>query len=491
MNESYLFLPNGTNATSILTPRAIVYPLLGGTISLDFIWLGPPIPPDKVEKALDEALSQIEPWLGRHATDQIPDKRFLFHEYAGKSEIVVDILALGQMSWVEVYLIILGIFQFTKGVEVVDRSQHFRNLEFKIKGKDDGLIGSGNLLQLFGADSVSSRISKPSAPPQPLNEFLSQPFNPSDGGGLGTAVFPVPDTEITLRFVQYGEPLSPTNIQRTLNGALRDVEPSTRQREDERVPGDEYSYRGEMVGIMVMALMSWSQLDSIVDGLNQFVHGVGTAERAHFQELLFDIYVANMGGIGTGGLLSIVQQQGGSHVEKRMNAISQQIDNTTFPLLPLLRTVNGSGLQPSTAIPSSSNLNTLSAAINWPVEGTDMALSFTHVGDPLPPEDVNSAISSARTRIAPSVEKSPNHSIGERGFRHQSGYVAISVEAYEGCEMTWRELGDVLLGLSQFCGAAYKHVLVWQVEVVTLGGIAAGQMQYYEPGVSEAARGSE
>ena len=68
---------------------------------------------------------------------------------------------------------------------------------------------------------------------------------------------------------------------------------------------------------------------------------------------------------------------------------------------------------------------------------------------------------------------------------------------YEGAEMSWVLLGEVLRGLAGYCAAVWnKRLLVFEVEVEGRGRVGAGRLWWFEGGgggggVVKKERGSE
>lgn len=140
--------PRSTNASSLIlspAPRAS-FPIPGTSNSLAFVWLGDPIPSEKVNKCFHGAFMEIAPYLQEGGSDLISQNEFLFSIKVGKAHIAIQIYGMIPTSWSQLNSIITGLFYFSNGIGTLHEEEHFRNLGFDVKDEDGGNIGYGNLL---------------------------------------------------------------------------------------------------------------------------------------------------------------------------------------------------------------------------------------------------------------------------------------------------------------------------------------------------------
>ncbi|KAM0804781.1 hypothetical protein BDR22DRAFT_885447 [Usnea florida] len=148
-----LLLPLPTNLT--IHPS---FPVPGTTITLIFIWLGPPIPAETINAALHGAFTEITPHLTAISlTKPIPNNKFTYTEIAPgnkKMETVLQIYGNGSgmvMTWATVNTVLSGLYRFVNGIGTLHGREYYRCLDFEVwDGGGNGVkIGYGNLLEVW------------------------------------------------------------------------------------------------------------------------------------------------------------------------------------------------------------------------------------------------------------------------------------------------------------------------------------------------------
>ena len=116
----------------------------------------------------------------------------------------------------------------------------------------------------------------------------------------------------------------------------------------------------------------------------------------------------------------------------------------------------------------------------WHIQGTPLTLIFTYMGHGLPIREVNAAIRIAIQRIQPAIRMIPDRFIPEAGFENHIGTAQVVVTPYEGSELSWWQLGQILTGLQTFCSVQYKRLLAFEIEGDNFGRLGAGKLWHYD-----------
>ncbi|CAF9939495.1 MAG: hypothetical protein ALECFALPRED_008153 [Alectoria fallacina] len=476
---------------------SVPYPIPDTAITLNFTHFGFQIPVVRALSTIFDARQQV---LSRLASNSEEATKNTIFEFSTRStlptslvcSVVVQAYGGVGLSWLQLDHILEGLTQFSSGAGT-DRQVHYQTLEFEVDLLDEGRIGTGLLCCTQGrgrgaAEVVKRRAETPSAS-QGLDKrlnlvsVLADETSPnlsntssllsSDAAEIN---FPVPGANISLAFVWLGTPIPSKMVNEALNGAFLKIAPFMKESASEQVPQKRFFYwttAGKVriaIQIYGMSRMNWSQINSVIAGLFRFTNGIGTShQQKHFENLGFDIKDEDGDNIGYGNLLAVPM-----HSSDIVRAVEEKTSNLTP------RSINSTALHLYNANTSSHSVSTPPVSYIWPIPNTEFSLLFNYMGAPLPAGEVNAAINYARQRIRAAIHAIPDQPIGRNGFESHLGTVQVSVTAYEGAEISWRQLGEILTGLSAFCIGPYKRLLVFDVEVENLGPIAAGKLWYYD-----------
>ena len=480
-NGSIIHLPKGISWSPEIPSfqTSVPYRVPDTAITLNFTHFGSKIPVLRALSTIYDASKQVLSHLASNSEDAIKKDTF---EYSTRfapraprfcSVVVQAYRGLG-LSWLQLDQILEGLTQFCSGAGV-DLRVHYQALEFEVNLSDEGRIGIGLLWctpgQGQGASEVEERAEITAASRELdkrgelglANKTSATIFNGSSlpSTSAPEVSFPVPGTNINLAFIWLGNPIPSKKVNEALDCAFKKIAPFLIKSDREHIPHNAFFYStpAEKVQIAIqiygMIEMNWAQVDAVIAGLFRFTHGIGTLhQETHFKNLEFDIQDAeNRQTIGYGNLLA-----------------------TPITGLNTARAINEKSSPRTLTLTSPSLLNSTLPPHTYPVPSTTLTLLFTYMGPPLPASEVNTAIRNARRRIAPAARYVPDRDIPEEGFEHHEGTVQVDVKAYEGSEITWRRLGQVLAGLAGFCVVAYKRFLVFEVEVEGKGRVGSGRL---------------
>lgn len=506
-NETLIRSPDGIPWLPEISAfqASVTYPIPDTAIILNFTHFGFQIPVVRALSTIFDARQQV---LSRLASNSEEATKNTIFEFSTRStlptslvcSVVVQAYGGVGLSWLQLDQILEGLTQFSSGAGI-DRQVHYQTLEFEVDLSDEGRIGTGLLRCTQGrgrgaAEVVKRRAETPQGLDRRLNlvSVLADETSPnlSDTSSLlssyaAEVTFPVPGANISLAFVWLGTPIPSKMVNEALNGAFLKIAPLMKESASEQVPHNRFFYwttAGKVrIAIQIYGTirMNWSQINSVIAGLFRFTNGIGTShQQKHFENLGVDIKDKNGGNIGYGNLLA-VPMYGSDTVsaaeEKRSNLTPQSINSTALHLY--------------NTDTSSHSVSTPLLLYIWPIPNTDLSLLFNYMGATLPAGEVNAAIEHARQRIRTAIYAIPDQPISPGGFENHVGTVQVSVTAYEGAEISWRQLGEILTGLSDFCIGPYKQLLVFDVEVENWGRIGAGKLWYYDdpdaPGVAKRA----
>ena len=165
--------PSKKRATQNTTPKLLLplptnltdhpsFPVPGTTITLTFIWLGPPIPATTINTAHHGAFTEITPHLPAiNHPKPIPNNKFVYTDISAgnkKMETVLQIFGNGGgmvMTWATVNTVLSGLYRFVNGIGTLHGREYYRCLDFEVwdwvrGGGEDGVkIGYGNLLEVW------------------------------------------------------------------------------------------------------------------------------------------------------------------------------------------------------------------------------------------------------------------------------------------------------------------------------------------------------
>lgn len=493
-NETLIRLPIGMPwSPEMSTSQAsIPYPVPDTAITLNFTHFGFQIPVVRAISIIYDARRQV---LSHLASDSEDATRNRIFEYSTRATLPaprvcsVVIQAYGGLgiSWLQLDQILEGLTQFSGGAGI-DHQVHYQALEFEVNVSAEGRMGIGLLWCTLGRGRGAAEVERRAEIPlagQELDKRLdvvsvlaNETFSnlPSLlSSPAASSPFPVPGTNITLAFVWLGNPIPSKMINEALHDAFLKIALFLKESASEKIPHDRFFYwttAGKVrIAIQIYGIiqMSWSQVNSVIAGLFQFANGIGTLDQQkHFENLGFDVKDENGGNIGYGNLLAVPV-----YSSDAVSAVDEQRSNLTPP------SINSTLLHFYNSNISSNFVSTPLAPSIWPIYGTDFTLLFTYIGGPLPAGEVNAAIENARQRIQPAIRVIPDQPIGKAGFENHLGTVQVSVTAYEGADISWWQLGQILTGLSQFCVARFKRLLAFEIEVNKFGRIGAGNLWVY------------
>ena len=467
---------------------AVPYTVPDTAITLNFTRFGFRIPVVRMLSTIYEARQQVLSDLASDSENATRKDRFEYSTHSTPPEMGVCSIAIQVyrnlgLSWVQIDQILKALMEFSSGAGV-DRQFHYQALQFEVSLSHEGRIGVGLLwytpIRGRGVAEVVKRVENPARVDKldrrlnlvsgPVNKtsLLSNEGNPVSSSAAEVS-FPVLGTNISLTFVWLGNPIPSEKLNDVLHGAFLEIAPFLKESANEPIPNGRFFYakaagKAEIaIQIYGMITISWSQVNSVMIGLYRFTNGIGTVhEREYFKNLGFDVKDENGLTIGYGNLLGV------------SNAISATTQRrSTLPSKPL-NTLN------TTILPLPHPSHALSNPYIWPIPNTDFTLTFTYLGAALPPFQTEFTMRTAVDRTRPHVALHPNRPIDEIGFENHIGNVQIYVIPYEGSEVSWWQLFEVLNGLLVFLAEREPQLMVFDIEVKGHGRIGSGTLWFYE-----------
>lgn len=479
---SLLQLPNANDTSlDILSPRKI---------RLAFTALGEKIPKSEVDDTFAAAEQAIRVLIERRPEERIPNNRFEYRRKDGNMLILITANVGQEITWADLETILASLYRFmTGGPGVPD--DHYQTLEFLIQALHAVNVGFG-LIWYFPPALIS--IEKRAMPPPSMSkvEGVDLLARNVTGSMLGLNTtdepipYPVPRTSLLLDFYFLGIPIPPDVVKSALQGALAIVRPKLNDgHEHDTVTGGSYQYitqhesRGyPRVAVSIFTYhgryISWKQLFDVLFGLFQFATAFNeqNLEREHYQILGFRIIHDELGKLGVGTISYYIP--GKTDMAKRAQSSNEVFDRPAMsateiptplqlPQLGRSTRVNSTGADSITSFLSTK----FAAAVKWPIVNTDIVLTFTFFGDPIPPQEVSSTIRGAQQLILPILQHRPDQRITDDHFRYRSddGLIAISVLAYQNKVITWVKLSQILAGMLQFCMSDHNRVLVFEIDI--------------------------
>ena len=498
--ETLILWPKGI-PSSLETPtsQAVVpYTIPNTAITLNFTRFGSQIPAIRAISIIDKAHQQILPHLASNSENAIKNDFFECSTYSTPpgnpvcSVVVQAYRDLG-LSWIQLDQILKGLEHFTSGAGV-DRQFRHQSLEFEVNFSDKGTIGVGLLWCTPSRGRGAAQMKRAAEIPvrgQELDRRLNLIPGPPDTASLNLSnesnvlsnlvtevPFPVLGTGINLKFVWLGNPIPRKKINDILHGAFLKIAPFLKQSPNNPVPHERFVYFNTAgtaqtaIQIFGMGPMSWSQVNAIMVGLYRFTNGIGTThEQQYFRNLGFDVEDEHHAKIGFGNLLDV---SGAVIIGAAANQKRSTLPSSTPLLLNTTTTIHLSHPTHALSIPHYPYI--------WHIPTTTLTLNFTYIGPALPAVDVTACLYTALDRTHAAAHHIPDRSIGDNGFENHIHGVQVEVTPYEGAEISWSQLGNVLVGLGNFCRNVYEGLLVFDVEVEGGGKIGAGSLWVYGDG---------
>lgn len=493
-NTSLLQQPNPpATSLDLVTFRKII---------LAFTSFGQEIPESEVEDTFTGAERAINDLVEAHPDERITNDQFNFRREHGNTLILISANVGGSITWRELSRVLQSLHRFMSGGAGVP-DEHYQALEFKIQALPLIDVGFG-LIWYFPPGSAI--MQKRASPPLPISIAQETDLLASNAASLllgpnandDPILYPIPRTCLTLKFYFLGVPIPADIVKFTLQGALAKVRPWLNgAHENDTITNDYYQYITPFthgtprVAVTVFSYrghsMSWRILFEVLFGLFQFATSFSGSnlKQEHYQILGFRIFEESFGKLGVGTISCYIPGEVDS--VKRAQAGKEIFDGSalsrkTAPrVLQLPQVSNSTPLHSADARNAESTSPTaVATSVVWPIFGTDILLTFTFLGDPIPPHEVTATVMGAQRYILPILDQSPNLPIVDNHFRYRSNdeLVAISVLAYRDKVITWTKLSQVLAGMLQFCVDNHNQVLVFEIDIGEQGRVGFGTFLY-------------
>ena len=445
---------------------------------LAFIEKGRSIPENEVKDTLLDADQAIAELSRNYPTQRITNDRFEYRRPNGNMLIAIQTNPGEMITWQELSRILHGLFQYMTAATGAQEGAetHYQTLEFEVeaRGQEKPNIAYG-LVWYFdpAGNEIQKRVMLPlrnHTSQRPSNETamrvpsitLVLPVTPDE-----PTIFSIPQTSLRLSIYYFGPSIPGRSVEATLQGAMAFVRPYLNGRtETHPIENDAFRWilplsrkAGIPVAVTVFSydrhLISWRQLFDVLFGLFSFATTFGTdLPKSHYQVLGFRILDQNaVTPIGVGTIS--YYEPGTAQLTRRGT------------------TINDGAILRSPSVSNAPSLDLVSTPIAYKVADTDITLTFTYLGDtPIPPLEINAALTLTRARISPSVRRTPNSDISER-FRDISADSRLSTNllVYANKEITYKEADQILMGLARFCqeDQAHDRVLVYEIDIVGEG----------------------
>ena len=298
------------------------------------------------------------------------------------------------------------------------------------------------------------------------------PWSPKTSTSPTSIPYPIPDTAITLNFINFGFKIPVLRALSTIYDARKMVlsHLASNSEAATKEANFEHSTRSippapRVCSVVLQAIrglgLSWLQLDQILEGLTQFSSEAGSDRQVHYQALESEVNISEQGGIGIGLLWCTPGRgRGAAEVEKRAETpiTSQELDKG-------VDVVSAPAEETSSTIfnASSSLLSIPTSEISFPVPGTTIILAFIWIGNPIPRQLVDHALDGAFLKVAPFLIKSGHEQIPNNKFLFDSRptrkvQVVIQIFGEGTVHLSWSLVDIVLAGLYRFMnGIGTRH----------------------------------
>ena len=457
--ETLLTLPNVTKSSlsANFGGDDITWSIPASTLSLDFYFFGLPIPQEDLILIIHLAAESIEQYLDTSKEDSGIDNgtfHWQFPQSRDGSKAGISIFSYPNMdiTWEQLHDIFRGLYLFATTLE----QKHCQVLGFKIRDRQEGLLGVGSLWQYprrtFQLKSRAERLLQTSLQ---ISNF-SFPSLAADDAGL-PVIWSVPNSSIRLEFNYMGRRIPALELQTLLLQAKNFIVDDLIEEPDRSILDDRFSLRSEDGDIVVNILsddpyqISWRTLDHVLTGLMSFCTG------DHNQVLVFDIEISGKKA-GFGTLL----------YRGNFATLAKRDLNMTAPA-----STPGLGAPP----------------VHFPIPGTPDSLFFTSLGEAIPEDKARAALSGALNVIAAFVHSIPFKRVPKNRYTYndeQGVSIVISISATS--EVSWQELDEILAGLAMFMtginplpgqdGRTHNQALVFNIYLRAQGYIGNGAVTY-------------
>lgn len=453
LNETLPRLPNA----SLALPGANnvreneIFPIPMTSLSLSFYFFGPLIPAQSVKATLTGATAKIRPFLnGPREMDPIENDSFRWVlPLSGEAGIPVAVTVLTypshKISWRQLFDVLFGLYAFTTTFDTDLEETHYQVLGFRIVDLYARNLGVGTISYFeSGTSQLAKRVETIN------NGSLLQRLSAPNISSLipvtvsNSIVYPVAHTDITLTFTFLGHtPIPSLEINGALSHARQRISHAVLQIPNIPIQGRFRDVStSARVSTSILAYLAkfitWKELDYILRGILQFCQD----DQDHERVLVFEIDIegANRGRVGFGTLLYVESDP--FNVEKR----ALVANDTTVQ-------------QHTNTIISQPSLTTLAVPIPYPIPGTPITLTFDALGSPIPSIYVSAAFTSALRKIQIQVIHHPNTPIPNDRWelRGPVSKVWITVVAYNGNKISWRDLSSVVAAVLRFMTEDGEH----------------------------------
>lgn len=305
----------------------------------------------------------------------------------------------------------------------------------------------------------------------PANEdLLHLPFVNLSGtpSVAGVAPISISTRRIVLAFQSKGRPIPENEVKDTLIEADQIVVEIAHDHPTQRITNDQFEYRRPNGNMLIMVKtnpqeeITWTELARILQGLYKYMTAGMGAEETHYQELEFEIEASGQ-----------VKPNIGLGLVWYINSEESKSQNRATPSLPTSTTIGRTLQFPNLTFPQASNKtmrrlpdailvlpgpNDVQKTTIFPIPRTPLSLSFYFFGQFIPAKCIKATLQGASAKVRPFLNgPSAMKPITNEAFQYippLSGEadtpVAVTVFAYHGHQITWRQLFDVLFGLYSF-----------------------------------------
>jgi len=299
---------------------------------------------------------------------------------------------------------------------------------------------------------------------------------------LATTV-PFAYNNILFEFTVFEDPIPKDEVEKVLKSADEAIADLVKDSPFQKISNNRFEHRapnGDTL-VSIQAKMgkeiTWAQLSHVLQGLSRFMIGMGAREQ-HCRVLDFTIAIVGMGRVGFGVIRYFPRDKDQALKRSIMPASNAFLNKT------VLYSLNGS---------SSSSASTADPLpLPWPIPRTSLLLSFHFLGMPIPEQNVKATLQGAIAEVRPwSTSEDMDDAMQNDAFdwtlppNGDGTRTGVTVLAYHGCVITWKQLSQILFGLYQFTtaldvdGGQHFHVLGFRIINQFNVKIGLGTLSYY------------
>lgn len=459
--NSSLQLPDNATETpaSVSTGECTTIPNMG--LALCFRSFGVQIPAQEVNKMFEDALAKIVSLHGTELDNRVSKELFhhggVFGDTGDIVSVTIENDPRATITWMGMGRILTSLARYMEGIRRREPIQNpkYQALEFDIVTFGNAKMGTGSVrYDLAGSQAGSIERRANAILTSPLLSALMLNVSGIANNGslrlLGPNDGRSPGSSLSLYISFHGDAIPPTTVNKLFAQVLLDLPDS-----EGLVPGDSFhnripyskSYGGVAIDIewILGYRMTYSVLNRILLDLRSYIDGKSDGHE-HFEDLEFELTIQDWRGVANGKFW---------YIPGNVALTGPRVETGSAPNEnPLL--LSGSENTTLSRLDNSTQW-LLGAPTPFHVPSSPITLWIRRQSEPSYAIGLElfSLFTSALQSITPIVDAHPDAPIVKKTYKYskpseQGGSLALNVQATEDHAVSWRDLKDVIEGLSKF-----------------------------------------